>query len=252
MALLWPAMNTPIDLFRSGNFPAIDLFKEGPARAIGYRRLYVTSKGESRLAKVDPVSLVPLRFYGRDEHLSTALNFAASNAQDALAGVHATVAKTLGGTEPLDTNAIVRHARHYFWELETALRIALLLAARQAGLGIQEPPTWEELVVEWKKRTVDPEVMDALATLEFSWHSVDLFELRAYAELCRSGVFATSASTSVPSGQVFAVSLEPPVRRGGGQIFLPDGLDRFLEASRRFVQDLLRLSLMHRRPSEPA
>jgi hypothetical protein len=59
VALLWPAMKTPIDLFKSGQFPAINLFKEGPAQAIGYRRLYVTSKGESRLAKVDPGSLVP-------------------------------------------------------------------------------------------------------------------------------------------------------------------------------------------------
>jgi hypothetical protein len=246
VALLWPAMRTPIDLFKAGKFPAIDLFKEGPARAIGYRRLYVTSKGESRLAKVDPASLVPLRLYGRDEHLSMALNFAASNAQDALAGVHATIARTVGGTEPLDTNAVVRQARHYFWELETALRLGLFLAARQAGLGIEDPPTWEGLIAEWKKHSVDPETLDALATLEFSWNSVDLFELRTYAELSRSGVIATTCITSVPLGQVSAVFLEPPVRRGGQNIFLPDGLDRFLESSRRFVQELLRLSLMHK------
>jgi hypothetical protein len=106
VALLWPAMKIPIDLFKSGKFPAIDLFKDGPAQAVGYRRLYVTSKGESRLAKVDPGSLVPIRFYGRDEDMSMALNFAASNAQDALAGLRATVARSISGTEPLDTNAL--------------------------------------------------------------------------------------------------------------------------------------------------
>jgi hypothetical protein len=181
-----------------------------------------------------------------------ALNFTASNAQDSLAGVRATVVKAVAGTEPLDTNAVVRHARHYFWELETALRIALFLAARQAGLGIQDPPTWEGLVVEWKKHPVDPEILDALETLVFSWHSVDLFELRAYAELSRSGVIATTATTSVPSGHVFTVSLGPPVRQGGQQVLLPDGLDRFLASSRRFVQELLRLSLMHKQNSEKA
>jgi hypothetical protein len=144
----------------------------------------------------------------------------------------------------------VRHARHYFWELEAAVRLALFLAARQAGIDIQEPPTWEELIVEWKKRPVEPQILDALATLEFTWHGVDLFELRAYAELSRSGVIATTAVTSVTSDQVFCVSLEPPVRRGGQGIFLPDGLDRFLESSRRFVQDLLQLSLMHKKSSE--
>jgi len=252
VALLWPAMKTPIDLFKSGEFPAIDLFKEGPAQAVGYRRLYATSKGESRLAKIDPASLVPLRFYGRDEDLPIALNFAASNAQDALAEVHATVAKAVSGMEPLDTNTVVRQARHLFWELETALRLALFLAARQAGLGIEYPPTWEDQVLAWRKQTADPEILDALATLEFSWNGIDLFELRTYAELSRSGVIATSATTSVSSDQVFAVSLEPVARRGGLQIFLPDGLDKFLESSRRFVQDLLRLSLIPKRQPETA
>jgi hypothetical protein len=45
VALLWSAMNVPIDLYKSGSFPALDLFK-GAAQAIGYRRVYVASTGE--------------------------------------------------------------------------------------------------------------------------------------------------------------------------------------------------------------
>jgi hypothetical protein len=37
-------------------------------------------------------------------------------------------------------------------------------------------------------------------------------------------------------------SLEPRCRIGGEQLFLPDGLDRFMDAVRRFVQKLLLLS----------
>ena len=49
VALLWPAMKLQIDLFKTGEFPALDLFKQGSVRALGYRRVYVTSKGEARL-----------------------------------------------------------------------------------------------------------------------------------------------------------------------------------------------------------
>ena len=80
---------------------------------------------------------------------------------------------------------------------------------------------------------------------DFAWNGVDLFELRTYAELARSGVLAIQYIAGVnPSnpGPIIAVSLEPPVRKGGQQLFLPDGLDRFMDAGRRFVQRLLRVS----------
>jgi hypothetical protein len=60
--------------------------------------------------------------------------------------------------------------------------------------------------------------------------------------LSRSGVLALSVSESVPTGKVLFAVLEPVCRKGGQQIFLTDGLDRFMDASRRFVQRLLRLS----------
>jgi trypsin-like peptidase len=250
VALLWAAMKIPIDLFKSGEFPAVELFKDGPARAIGYRRLHVTSKGEARLAKIDPDSLVPLQHFGPTESLDSALNFAASNARDCLLELRLSLERTIGRTEPLDTNRVIRCVRHYFWELETTLKLRLLLAARQAGIGVTEPPTWEQLVTEWRKHTADPEILDELATLTFSWDGIDLFEVRTYAELSRSGVLATSASVSVETKQVLPASLEPPCRKGGQQIFLPDGLDRFMESSKNFVQRLLRLSLVEKQKSE--
>jgi hypothetical protein len=62
VALLWPAMKVEIDLFKTGPFPAIDLFKGGSSTALGYRRVYVTSKGEARFAHTDPDGLKPAGF----------------------------------------------------------------------------------------------------------------------------------------------------------------------------------------------
>ncbi|HTS38041.1 MAG TPA: serine protease [Candidatus Solibacter sp.] len=242
VALLWPAMKTPIDLFKAGEFPAMDLFKDGPAKAVGYRRLVVTSKGEARLANVDPDGLVPLKFSWAADQLSSALNFAASNAQEALVELRGILERTINGGEGVDRNAILRLARHYFWEIEAALLTALSLAARQVGISAPEHPAWEQLIAEWKNKALEPTILDELSTLDFSWNGVDLFELRAYADLCRSGVLMTSATISVATGQVFGVSLGPVCRKGGQQIFLPDGLDRFIESARRFVQRLLWLS----------
>jgi hypothetical protein len=146
----------------------------------------------------------------------------------------------------LNSNKIIRLAQHYFWELEAALRLAILLAARQASLSVPEPPSWEQVVQAWKAQTRNGDVLDELATLEFEWNGVDLFELRTYAELSRSGVLylqsIVNANDAKGVGPIIAASLEPPCRRGGQQLFLPDGLDRFMDAGRRFVQRLLRLS----------
>lgn len=242
VALLWPGMKIPIDLFQSGEFPAVDLFKDGPARAIGYRRVYVTSKGEARLGKVDPDALIALPHLGLTEHLPSSLNFAGSNAETSLTELRSILDKAQGRAEPLDQNRVLRCVRHYFWELESALRLSLLLAARQAGLTVHEPPSWEELVAAWRGHTTNPDTRDELATLEFSWHGIDLFEVRAYAELGRSGVLLLETMMSVPTGAFLGASLAPMARKSGQQVFLPDGLDRFLDTSRRFVGQLLDLS----------
>jgi len=245
VALLWPAMRVEIDLFKTGPFPAIDLFSSGATSALGYRRVYVTSTREARFARVDPESLVPLGHYGITEHLSGAIDFAASGAQEALAELKETLAKAQSGAEQLDSNQIVRLARHYFWELETALRLAILLAARQASLAVPEPPSWEQIMQAWIAQTAKGEVLDEIAMLDFDWNGLDLFELRTYAELSRSGVLVLQCVTGVNPknpGSIIACSLEPPCRKGGQQLFLPDGLDRFMDVGRRFVQRLLRLS----------
>ena len=67
-----------IDLFKTGPFPAIDLFKGGDTSALGYRRVYVTSKQEARFGRVDPDSLTPMGYLGMTESLSGAIDFSAS------------------------------------------------------------------------------------------------------------------------------------------------------------------------------
>lgn len=240
VALLWPAMRIQIDLFKTGAFPAIDLFKEGPARALGYRRVHVSSKGQARLANVDPDDLVPLYLPARAEHMEGALKFAASNAQEALAEVQVLLNKALSNAEPLNTNWLHRALRHYFWELDSMLRVALGLAALRAGLAVDSPVGWDQFVAKWRNQGADVEALDDLAALGFSWHGVDLFEIRTYAELCRGGVPHLDCEISAEE-QVICVMLGP-CRKGGLQVHLPDGLNRFLDASRRFVQSLLHLS----------
>jgi hypothetical protein len=246
VALLWPAMKVEIDLFKTGPFPAIDLFKSGDTSALGYRRVYVTSRREARFAHVDPDSLVPTGFLGMTEHLSEAVDFAASGAQEALAELRANLAQTQSGSEPLNSNKVIRLVRHYFWELENALRLAILLAARQANISVPEPPSGEQLIHALKAQTPAGDVLDEIATLEFDWNGIDLFELRTYAELSRSGTlgleYIARSDNAKGIGQILAVSLGMPCRKGGQQLFLPDGLDRFMDVGRRFVQRLLRLT----------
>jgi hypothetical protein len=243
VALLWPAMRIEINPFKSGTFPAINLFNEGPARALGYRRVHVTSKGEARLANVDPADLVPLPLPARAEYLEGALNFAASNAKEALAEARVLLDKAvrIRYGEPLNTNGLLRALRYYFWELDSTLRIVLRLAALRAGLTVDSPVDWDQFVAERRKQGADAEELDELAALGFSWHGVKLFEVRTYAELCRRGGLHLLQCEISGEGRVINVMLEP-CRKGGGQVHLPDGLDGLFDASRRFVRRLLRLS----------
>ena len=245
VALLWPAMNVEIDLFKTGPFPAIDLFKSRDTAALGYKRVYVTSRKEARFANIDPESLAPSRYLGMTESLSGAIDFSASGAQEALAELRATLAKAQTGSEPLDSNRIIRLARNYFWELEAAVKLALLLATRQLNLSIAEPPTWEQVIKAWRTHTTNGHILDEIAMLDFDWNGVDLFELRTYAELARSGVlYVQYLVVGDPSGPPIAASLNPPCRKNGTQLSLPDGLDRFMDAARRFVQRLLHVSAL--------
>jgi hypothetical protein len=83
-------------------------------------------------------------------------------------------------------------------------------------------------------------IRDELAILRFSWYSVDLFELRKYAEWCREGYLPLNTVISASSNQLLFAVLEP-CRSEGNQVTLPRGLDRFIESSRKFVQRLLKL-----------
>ena len=75
---------------------------------------------------------------------------------------------------------IVRLARYYFWDLEAALHLSILLASRQLGLLITEPPTWDQLLQNWRAQKPNGDVMDGLALLDFDWKGVDLFDTRCY------------------------------------------------------------------------
>jgi hypothetical protein len=139
-----------------------------------------------------------------------------------------------------------RELNPHFWDLEAALHLSILLGSRQPGLLITESPTWDQLLQNWKAQKLGGYVMDGLATLDFDWKRVDLFDTRCYAAFGRSGIFGVQCVQGVkdglPVGPIMAASLEPPCRKGCSQLFLPNGLDRFIDASRRFVQELLLLS----------
>jgi hypothetical protein len=76
---------------------------------------------------------------------------------------------------------------------------------------VHEPPNWEELVAA---HTTDRSVVDELETFRSSWYAVDLFELRTYAELFRSGAVILENMISVDGGKVYATWLEPRYRKG--------------------------------------
>lgn len=242
VALLWPAMKVEIDLFNAGSFPAIKLFKNGPARALGYRRVHV-SKGKAYIAKVDPDGLVPVysTLYTQKQDMEGALNFAVSSAKEALGEIQVLLYKTLDKGEPLDSNRLCRAIGHYFGELESAITIALRLVVLKADLVMNSlVVNWDEFVNQLRKQIATAEVLDALELLNFSWYGVDLFEIRTYAELYRGGLLRLDCVIGA-NKQIKAAFLKQ-CRKGGMKVLLPSGLDRFYDSAKRFVQELLRFT----------
>jgi hypothetical protein len=242
MALLWPAMGVQIDLFKTGAVPAWNIFKAGKAQAIGHRRLHVTADGGVRLAKTDPDSLATLPASASKEHLQGAINFCAENALRILNGLRKDMdAARANGEGRWDANSVHSSLRHFFWELDSALCLAIRLAAVNAKVASEGRTGWDQLVKALERSNPDAAIKDALATLSFSWNGVDLFELRTYAERARVDILVLQA-VSRPEGEVIACMLSP-CRHDGQQVNLPEGLERFYEAAKSFVQRLLRLSL---------
>ena len=239
-ALLWPAMNTEIDPFRTGRFPAFDLFKQGPLRALGYSRVYVTSTRDVHLAKTTTDDLVALPVFADEGALELAVNFSGANAQQALGEVRLVIEEASSSGSALRINDLHRALRHYFWELDSAVRIAIRLKAVRLGIDQEKSAEWGTFTAAWQDRKPSAKVLDKLMLLGFSWQSTDLFEMRTYAEWCRSGYLTLTAATSVSSGQTRAVVLEP-CHRHGHQVGLPDDLNRFIDSSKKFVQRLLLL-----------
>lgn len=235
MALLWPAMSLEIDLFKTGRFPALDLFQKGPAQAVGARRVQVTSHGESQIGAVDPDELKPLIFQEPAEHLEGALNFAAENATLALTEIK----RAISGDESVSSNILHRHIRMFFWELNSALQLSLRLTAVRAGFTLPWVFEWEEFVQSWRDQGAAPATIDALNSLGFSWNSIKLFEVRTYSMKATTGLLYLQCAKL---DKRFIACMLDPAREGGQQILVPSGLQNYYDAARRFSQRLLRLA----------
>lgn len=238
VALLWSAMRFEIDLFKTGAFPVIELFNQGPARALGYRRVQVTSDRRALISKVDPESLQRIWFQDTPENMESAVNFAALNAQSALVELQVHLDGVLNNSQPLDVNAVCRCIRRYFWELESALVIAIQLAAIHLNIKADHPLSWDEMRDELRARGGVPNrLLDELTALDVRWYGLDLFDVRTYAELSRSTVPHLTCGKN--DERTIAVVLNPG-RRGGPQLVLPEGLEQFFTSAKNFVQRLLR------------
>lgn len=239
VALLWSAMRMKIDLFQTGEFNAFELFNKGPAKALGYRRVYVTSDGRSLISKIDPDKLVPLSLIRDPDQLAHTLDFAGSTAAKTLEDAKRLCEAMLNTDVSPDTNGLHKLLRDYFWELDSALRVTLRLAAVHVQIDFEATPDWDELLKEWRDKKPPDKVLDELGALNFSWYSVDLFETRAYAQQCRDGTLHLMRLTDGSRTKALALGA---CRQGGRGTDLPDGLDRFLTSCKGFVQKLLTLT----------
>ena len=241
MALLWPAMALDIDLYKTGPFPVWDLFKEGPNQARGARRVQVTSTGQARLGNVDPGSLEPLPISLNAEFLEASLIFAIENATRALSEVKLAISSY--SNEPPadgpDANALLRPLRMFFWELNSATRLTLRLAGAKAGFQLPfNGAEWDAFVDTWTGLGIKPTTLDELKALGFDWNGINLFEMRTYAMLATEGGLLVQCGVS-SLGEV--ACMLNSCRKGGKQIPVPDGLERYYESAKRFSQRLLRL-----------
>jgi hypothetical protein len=78
-------------------------------------------------------SYTAVGYFGSTQDFLNGIDVAASNAQQELVELRVTLSNVQNGAEALDAGKILSSVRHYFWELETALRIALLAATRHQG-----------------------------------------------------------------------------------------------------------------------
>lgn len=81
MALIWPAMGRRIEHYQREPFPVWDLFRGGPAQAIGHDRIHVTSKGDVHIAKVTEELLLPFHWTFSADQLDASLHYCAENAR---------------------------------------------------------------------------------------------------------------------------------------------------------------------------
>ena len=110
------------------------------------------------------------------------------------------------------------------------------------GLNADRPVfEWDDFLSEFRQKVQDTEAVDELAALDCSWYGVDLFEIRTFAEVARSGMLHVTTLSKAVTGQITDVLLEP-CRQKGSLLSLPNDLDQFVSAAERFARKLLHLS----------
>lgn len=239
MGLLWPAMSLPIDPWKTGEFPAWNFFKQGPAQAVGHRRVEVTSTGETLIGSVDPEALKPVMWSQPAERLEGALNFAAESARQALVYIKTALEVEIADGESWNMNSLITALRHFFWELDSAIRLAMRVAAAKVGFTLPCNFDWDQFVHTWQNHGAGDVVIDRLKALGFSWNGVLLFEIRTYAVNATYGTIL--AEVLISKNRIVGCMLEK-CREGGDQVNVPDGLNGYFDAARRFSQGILRLA----------
>ena len=178
MALIWPAMGRRIEHYQREPFPVWDLFRGGPAQAIGHDRIHVTSKGDVHIAKVTEELLLPFHWTFSADQLDASLHYCAENARASVRRVR----ELLAAQECNKRNANRIHTclRQYFAELDAAIRLALRAAVARTGGSIPFPTDWSAFETYCRTLSLRADVLDELTLLRFSWNGFHLFDIRTY------------------------------------------------------------------------
>jgi Trypsin-like peptidase domain len=233
VALLWQAMSVEIDLFQSGSFPVGELFTKGQLHSIGYRRLHFPGAGKTIFAKVDPDSLIAGQPHASSQQVEGAIDFALANARHALLSLKQQMHDATSGDKPLIPNDLHSALRSFFWETDAAARTALGLLGQSVGAEDRNA-AWNVVVEAARGRHEEPEAREHLAELDTAWNGIELFEVRTYADWCRTGPMHVLTMGQLDGGRLTVAALEP-CRVGAPQVVLADGLDRHLAACDDFA-----------------
>ena len=245
MALIWPAMGRRIEHYQREPFPVWDLFRGGPAQAIGHDRIHVTSKGDVHIAKVTEELLLPFHWTFSADQLDASLHYCAENARASVRRGTRTPGRTRMQQAKRQPNSHVLAA--VLRELDAAIRLALRAAVARTGGSIPFPTDWSAFETYCRTLSLRADVLDELTLLRFSWNGFHLFDIRTYASMGREGPLALPRVVQSETDRIVADVLEP-CRQHGPQIALPEGLEPYYAAATRFASRIRNLSEQLPRP----